>query len=292
MRRLLLTLCVALIGAVSTFAQEDITTFLGIPVDGSKAQMRQKLIAKGFTPKGHGTDERLEGEFNGTDVEVSIVTNNNKVYRIMVCDKHMVSESQIRTRFNTLVSQFEQNKRYMQISDDQRISSEENISYEVTVNDKTYEAVFFQKPKDEDAYNAHMEEFARDLVEDLKKEYTDEELANPSEELTERMTKAVMEYITICTKRPSGSALPVYTESISSRCTTTTSTTRLTARICNEPQPGPPLSKTQIRAAHGRLSPRRRGLFVGTRAPQSFSLWKSTARPNWKLTPSVRGLLR
>ena len=31
-----------------TLAQKDVTTFLGFPVDGSKSEMKQKLINKGF----------------------------------------------------------------------------------------------------------------------------------------------------------------------------------------------------------------------------------------------------
>lgn len=59
-------------------AQNDVTTFLGIPVDGFKSEMKQKLVSKGFVPKKVGTNEFLEGEFNGTDVHVYIATNNIK----------------------------------------------------------------------------------------------------------------------------------------------------------------------------------------------------------------------
>lgn len=66
--------------AITMCAQKDVTTFLGIPVDGYKAEMKQKLIAKGYVPQKVGTYEFLKGEFNGEDVQVTIVTNNNKVY--------------------------------------------------------------------------------------------------------------------------------------------------------------------------------------------------------------------
>jgi hypothetical protein len=36
---------------VITYAQKDVTTFLGIPIDGYKSEMTQKLISKGFVPK-------------------------------------------------------------------------------------------------------------------------------------------------------------------------------------------------------------------------------------------------
>ena len=62
-------------------AQTDVTYFLGIPVDGSKNEMIQKLKLKGFVINPHA-EGVLTGKFNGADVSVHIVTNNNKVYRM------------------------------------------------------------------------------------------------------------------------------------------------------------------------------------------------------------------
>ena len=61
--------------------QKDVTRFLGIPVDGSKSEMIRKLKAKGFesNPYDEGI---LTGEFNGTMVNVYVLTNNNKVFRL------------------------------------------------------------------------------------------------------------------------------------------------------------------------------------------------------------------
>ena len=50
MKRILLFYIMA-ITAISMSAQNDVTTFLGIPVDGFKSEMKQKLISKGFVPK-------------------------------------------------------------------------------------------------------------------------------------------------------------------------------------------------------------------------------------------------
>jgi hypothetical protein len=111
MKRIFLFYIMAIM-AISMSAQNDVTTFLGIPVDGFKSEMKQKLVSKGFVPKKVGTNEFLEGEFNGTDVHVYIATNNNKVYRIMLCDANTQNEANIKIRFNKLVSQFENNKRY------------------------------------------------------------------------------------------------------------------------------------------------------------------------------------
>ena len=60
-----------LISSIVIYAQEDVTKFLGIPVDGSKSEMIQKLKAKGYTSSQHNKDI-LVGEFNGTDVNIHI----------------------------------------------------------------------------------------------------------------------------------------------------------------------------------------------------------------------------
>ena len=77
------------------------TKFLGIPVDGYKPAMIEKLKAKGFTSTTWDKDA-LEGEFNGTEVLLSIATNNNKVWRIMLADKINQGETDIKIRFNKL----------------------------------------------------------------------------------------------------------------------------------------------------------------------------------------------
>ena len=130
--------------AISSFAQEkDVTKFLGIPVDGTKAEMIAKLKEKGFTQVDFDDDVILEGEFNGTDVYIIVVTNNNKVYRIMVSDKNRISETDIKARFNTLCNQFKDNNKYLSIAD-YTISEDEDISYQLNVKNKRYQAIFYQ----------------------------------------------------------------------------------------------------------------------------------------------------
>lgn len=179
MKRLLF-IVLAMIATITSFAQQkDVTSFLGIPVDGTASSMKQKLVSKGFVPKKVGTNEFLEGEFNGTDVHVWIATNNNKVYRIMLCDKNTVDEAQIKIRFNNLVSQFENNKRYIPL-DKYTLSDEEDISYEMTVHNKNYEAYFYQVPDMEKADTLALQEKVRN---ELLSKYTAAELINPSEEI-------------------------------------------------------------------------------------------------------------
>lgn len=189
MKQFILTI-VAMMFSMCLFAQKDVTTFLGIPVDGTKQQMKQKLISKGFVPKINGTEEYFVGEFNGTNVHVYIVTNNNKVYRIMVCDANTIDEANIKIRFNRLVSQFENNKRYMSLSDSesQMLSDDVDISYQMALN-KIIEAVFYQKPNVE---TMDTDGLQKNFETEFLKKYTKEQLDNPTEEIKHEM----VEYIT------------------------------------------------------------------------------------------------
>lgn len=190
--RILTLLTLLLISSLFVSAQKDVTTFLGIPVDGTKSAMRQKLINKGFTPSKIKGQDFLIGEFNGSKVHVYIATNNNKVYRIMVADENTLDEANIRIRFNKLVGQFERNNRYSAPIElkDQRIPDNENLSYEMTVNKKVYEAVFFQKPDDSKVDTVALK---NNLLQTIYDKYTPDQIENATDDMkTEMMASAMM----------------------------------------------------------------------------------------------------
>lgn len=158
--------------SVAVLAQKDVTKFLGIPVDGTKLEMKQKLINKGFTY--NSRDDVFEGEFNGSDVTVAIVTNNNKVWRILVTDATPSREGDIRIRFNNLCRQFSKNGKYLPMNaDGYYISEDEDISYEISVNNKRYQASYAQ---------VDSAATRKQLKEKLLKKYTQEQLDNPTEQ--------------------------------------------------------------------------------------------------------------
>ena len=176
-----------LISSLFIYAQQDVTKFLGIPVDGSKSEMIQKLKAKGYTSSPLDKDV-LVGEFNGADVNIHVVTNNNKVYRIMICDVNNIDERAIQIRFNRLCEQFVNNSKYSSLPlEEYMIPDDEDISYEITVHKKRYEAVFYQKT-DETTFMAKQ-------IEAAFPQYTKEQLANPSEELRAEIVNFVTQYI-------------------------------------------------------------------------------------------------
>ena len=169
--------------AVFASAQIEVTKFLGIPVDGNKQQMIQKIKEKGYLY--NSNYDRLEGEFNGRDVFIYVVTNNNKVYRILVEDAVYSSEGDIKIRFNTLLRQFENNnQKYFSMStEDGELSESEDISYEMTVNNKRYEAAFIQTNNTLDAVtlSKKMEEFNKaNYGDDYLLDMTDEQILDAS----------------------------------------------------------------------------------------------------------------
>jgi len=189
----ILSIVILFIFSVALHAQKDVTQFLGISVDGNKSVMIQKLKAKGFKSNPYDKDV-LDGIFNGAKVNIHIVTNNNKVCRIMVCDANTMDESNIKIRFNNLCQQFQNNKKYIPASllssPDYTLPEDENISYELSVNKKRYEAVYYQLPATVDSIFA-----SKEILPILLSKYTEEQVSNPTEELLKDMTTTVFSYM-------------------------------------------------------------------------------------------------
>lgn len=148
-----------LIFTIASYAQKDVTQFLDIPVDGYKPEMIEKLKSRGYTIN-RQSEDILDGEFNGTKVNIFIGTNNNKVWRIAILDEYPTDETNIKIRFNNLIQQFVNNNRYSTQADSIIskfiIPKDEDISYEMKINNKRYEAVFYQKSIKYDSLNREL----------------------------------------------------------------------------------------------------------------------------------------
>ncbi len=140
MKRFLITFLFVLM-TITAIAQENNTIkFLGIPVDGTKKEMISKLQAKGY--KYDTSLDALFGEFNGTDVFILVQTVNNKVWRIGIVDANVDNnEANVKIRYNNLFKQLSNNDKY-KVLDGSTLGEEENISYEMTVHNKRYDATF------------------------------------------------------------------------------------------------------------------------------------------------------
>lgn len=190
MKRFLLSVLLLMSLPMVSFGQQEVTKFLGIPVDGSKAEMIRKLKEKGFTPSPLRGDV-LEGEFNGAEVNVHVATNNNRVWRIMVADKNQVGGTDIKIRFNNLCRQFQESEKYLSSSlSGFTIPADEDIDYEITVHDKRYEAVYAQLPEVVDTIAV-----MQSLIPVLMKKYTVEQIRNPTEEVQKDINETIATYM-------------------------------------------------------------------------------------------------
>lgn len=129
--------------AISAQTNSNVLKFMDIPVDGSKTQVIQKLKEKGF--KYDSVHDCLTGRFNGKESAIFISTNKNEVDRIMVCDVNSTNETNIRIEYNNLLQQFNNNSKYITVKVNEPISEDEDISYEMLVHNKRYEAGFYLK---------------------------------------------------------------------------------------------------------------------------------------------------
>lgn len=139
MKRFLATFLFVLM-TIAAIAQDSNTIkFLGIPVDGTKKEMISKLQEKGY--KYDASSDVLFGEFNGKDVNISVQTVKNRVWRIAIIDTNENDEISTKSRFNRLFDQFSNNKKYVLLNGE-KLTDEDDISFEMLVYKKRYEASF------------------------------------------------------------------------------------------------------------------------------------------------------
>lgn len=178
MKKLFL-LIVAAFMAANVMAENYPTKFLGIPIDGTKQEMLRKIQAKGFEYHNEYGKEYLTGEFNGEEVGIVVRTNKGKACQIVVTELKTYTEGFIRIKFNNLMQQFEKNPKYLPANLNQKhLSEEEDIAYEITVNNKLYRAYFLQITHELDTtiWQKDIEKKAAEIVPELAKkgiEYDD-----------------------------------------------------------------------------------------------------------------------
>lgn len=182
-----------------TFAgtpKREVTKFLGIPVDGSRSAMEKKLSQKGFNY--NPNSEYFEGEFNGEKVNVGIVTNKEKVWRIFIADAIYRDERAIKARFNNLCRQFDRKKQeYSYASSEDKnpfiIPDDQDLEYEIGAKRKRYEATYYQITTPIDT--ASLINFHIDY---MSKRYTEEQICDfmnrPTDSIMYDLMLEVSEY--------------------------------------------------------------------------------------------------
>ena len=139
MRKFAFTLLMLL--ALSMNAQDLAVKFLDIPVDGTKSEMISKLKDKGYAY--NSKNDCLTGKFNGENVIIKVLDYKGKVYRIVVADASASNARDIIIKYNNLMEQFERSGKYE--GEQERIDYQENLYYEMSAHNKTYETLYWQK---------------------------------------------------------------------------------------------------------------------------------------------------
>ena len=169
MKKLFLIVLLAFFSFSAIGQNEGALKFLGIPIDGTKEQFSSHLRAKGFTYS--SLSEGYKGQFNGKDVEVFIHTNHNLVDRVYVSFPS-TNEDGIRSEYNRLLFQFKRNEKYMDLGLNEEVPEDEDISYEISVHNKRYQASFSYYDPDRDEIA-----FIDDFVDELKDFYPKDQYA-------------------------------------------------------------------------------------------------------------------
>ena len=168
MKKIIISIFIALFSLICSGKDNGALKFLGIPIDGTESQFTTKLKTKGFTY--NSLSESYQGQFNGKSVDVYIHTNHNLVDRVYVAFPY-TSEESIKVEFNTLLGQFNDNGKYIDLSMNSEISSDEDISYEISVNKKRYQASFSYFDPDLDKVA-----FMNTLLDKFSEFFTEEQL--------------------------------------------------------------------------------------------------------------------
>ena len=172
---LITTICLSFVGFCQNTLdildrQSNFVKFLGIPVDGNKYEMMSKLKQKGFTyDESQDNWIRMTGYFDGHKSNVYIVEYYGKVGRIYICDETVVSEAEIKIRFNNLVNKFDNNPKYKRTNDsvDYYISDNEDISYNMSVKDKIYTVQYSLNGKTLDEFKCYINELPDSTIKNV-----------------------------------------------------------------------------------------------------------------------------
>lgn len=147
MKKILIAIVTLLITAASTYGQ-DVTTFLGIPTDGSKEEMICKLEEKGFVrEEGH-----LLGRFYGRDAIVVPQSTNGLLSAIYVLYLRL-GRDEAKTLYNALFRGFSDSDKYIFDNGDGLLDDNADLRTLVS-KDNSFVSFFLQKGKSEmDTYD-------------------------------------------------------------------------------------------------------------------------------------------
>ena len=139
----LLTIALSVILTASLSAQGNITSFLGIPVNGTKAEVTQRLIEQGAVKVKDGL------QISGIDQMpflVRIKTHKGKVYSISLVETKGTKDVKTAVaRFNSLIDSYRENTcEYTEYEYNSFVVINDETSTERHIHEGDYYAEFFQ----------------------------------------------------------------------------------------------------------------------------------------------------
>ncbi len=138
----ILTSAIALLMTLTVSAQENATTFMGIPIKGSASIMRSALVKKGFVLN---KDYTLMGCVDGDSCNVTIDTDKGKVISITVVN--MYGTNSIRKaveKYDALLNFYKEDCNYTEYETNNYIQFTDIETHKINIGNGYYYAEFFQ----------------------------------------------------------------------------------------------------------------------------------------------------
>lgn len=138
-----LTIIIILLLSLTAAAQGNITTFMGIPVDGTKDAMTQQLLKNGVKHKGN---DLVASNIEGKTYLIRLETHKGKVYRVsMVETKGTEDVNRILARYEALIEEYRENtSMYCEYEYNPPVNYKHANDFEKYIHDGCYYAEFFQ----------------------------------------------------------------------------------------------------------------------------------------------------
>ena len=138
----ILTSAIALLMTLTVSAQENATTFMGIPIKGSASIMRSALVQKGFVLN---KDYTLMGCVDGDSCNITIDTDKGKVVSITAVN--MYGTNSIREaieKYDALLDFYKEDCNYTEYETNDYIHDTDIETYKRNIGNEYYYAEFFQ----------------------------------------------------------------------------------------------------------------------------------------------------
>lgn len=145
MKKVLIAMAVLLVSV--TAAAQDVTTFMGIPIDGTVESVKSKLKAKGFKDIG---DNALKGRFFGSEAWVAVFGEKglaNAIFLVIYCSD---DEDYAKLSYNMIFDGLKDCGRYVYLKGE-KIGKNVNLLRELLEADDNSLSSYFLQNGNEDS---------------------------------------------------------------------------------------------------------------------------------------------